>query len=108
MLERDHSDIVSVEVVGNSTQDRPLRIIYISLAGRGQVNGSRPIIFVDAGIQGREWLSHHIGLYVLSQLIENRTANKDILEAVDFVIIPNVNPDGYRYSRFAVSVAFLL
>lgn len=103
MLERDHSDIVSIEVFGNSTQGRPLRIINISLAGRGHVNGSRPIVLIDAGIHGRKWLSHHTGLYVLRQLIENRAENIEILEAVDFVVVPIVNPDGYRYSRFAVS-----
>lgn len=104
MLKRDHSDIVSVEVLGNSSQDRPLRIINISLAGRGIVNGSRPIVLIEAGVHGRKWISHHAALYVLRQLIENRSANIDILEAVDFIVIPIVNPDGYRYSRFAVSI----
>lgn len=108
MLERNHSDIVSVEVFGNSTQDRPLRFIYVSLSGKGHVNGSRPIVFIDAGIHGREWLSHHTGLYVLRQLIENRADNIDILQKLDFVIIPIVNPDGYRYSRFAVSILVIV
>lgn len=108
MLERNHSDIVSIEVIGNSTQKRTLRIIYVSLAGRGHVNGSRPIVFIDAGVHGRSWISHHAGLYMLRQLIENRADNLDILEAVDFVIIPIVNPDGYRYSRFAVSNRLIL
>lgn len=101
-LELEHSDLITTEIIGNSTEGRPLRIVNISLNGRGIVNGSRPIIFIDAGIHAREWVAHHAALYILKQLIENREQYKFILQAVDFVILPVVNPDGYQYTRDAV------
>lgn len=102
-LEREHSDLVSTEVIGNSTEGRPLRLVNISLHGRGVVNGSRPIIFIDAGIHAREWVANHAAIFIIKQLVENRATYEFILNAVDFVIIPEVNPDGYQFSRESVS-----
>lgn len=106
-LEREHSDLVTSEVIGQSTEGRPLRLVNISLRGRGIVNGSRPIFFVDAGIHAREWVANHASVYILHQLVENRDKYLSILEAVDFVIMPEVNPDGYQYTRDSVTLLCL-
>lgn len=102
-LERLHPQLVSTETIGNSSESRPLRIVNISLHGRGQIDGTRPIVFVDAGIHAREWVAHHAGLYILKQLVENAEDNLRILENIDVVVLPLVNPDGYEYSRETVS-----
>lgn len=102
-LERLHPDIVSTEIFGYSTEGRPLRVVNVSLRGRGIVNGSLPIVFIDAGIHAREWVSHHAALYILKQLVENNGQNLHILEKIDLVVFPIVNPDGYAYTRDHVS-----
>lgn len=99
-----HGDICSTEVAGFSSQGQLIRAITISLGGRGQIDGSRPVVFIDAGVHAREWAAHATSLFFLHELLENRYQNLDILENVDFVVIPDVNPDGYDYSREYVSI----
>ena len=38
-------------------------------------------------------------LYLIYQLVENSTSSLELLDKVDFVIVPNVNPDGYHYTH---------
>lgn len=59
------------------------------------VTKGKPIIFVDANIHAREWASNAVALNLITELI--RTSR--MLVAVDWYIIPMVNPDGYEYSR---------
>lgn len=42
-------------------------------------------------------------LYLLHQLVENYSANLELLRNVDWVIVPVVNPDGYVYTHEGVS-----
>ncbi|XP_023315932.1 carboxypeptidase B-like [Trichogramma pretiosum] len=60
-------------------------------------NARRPMILLDAGIHAREWISHMTALYIISQLA--KLENRHIYDEIDIVIIPNLNPDGYEYSR---------
>lgn len=97
-----HGDIVSTEVAGFSFQGQMMRSITISRHGGGRIDGSRPVVFIDVGIHAREWAVHTTTMYFLYQLVELRNQNLDILDHVDFVILPIVNPDGYDYSRLNV------
>jgi murein tripeptide amidase MpaA len=38
-------------------------------------------------------------LYLINELVVNWRANLDILEDVDWVIVPLLNPDGFAYSQ---------
>jgi murein tripeptide amidase MpaA len=57
-----------------------------------------PVTFVDSGIHAREWAAHMATLYLIYQLVERSAMNNDLLDNLDWVIIPVVNPDGYEYS----------
>lgn len=59
----------------------------------------KQIILIDGGMHAREWCTISTALYCASQLTDNFDANKDLLNAFDFVIVPIVNADGYEYSR---------
>lgn len=76
-----------------------MRSLIISRHGGGRIDGSRPIIFIDASIHAREWITHSTTIYFIHQLVERRNEYLDILDNIDFVILPLVNPDGYDYSR---------
>lgn len=83
-----------------------MRALSISAGNRGQVDGSRPIVFIDAGIHAREWATQTSTMFMINEMITKRTEYADILSAIDFVIIPNANPDGYDYSRTDVNLFY--
>ena len=70
-------------------------VIKISSGG----GGARPVVLVDGGIHAREWIAPAMALYIIYQLVENNAQNSDITDAVDWYILPVLNPDGYEYSH---------
>lgn len=100
-LATTYPNIVRVQRIGRSIEGRPLKAVKISLHGR--IDGSRPIIFIDAGIHAREWAAHMTAMYLLNQLVEHHEEySADFLRRVDWIIVPIVNPDGYVYSHTTV------
>lgn len=97
----EHSDIASVESIGQSYEGRDMKIIKISTGG----NGAKPAIFIDGGIHAREWLAPAEVLCIISSLVED-PKNRGLIESVDWYILPVVNPDGYEYSHTNVSYIF--
>ena len=56
-----------------------------------------------------EWVTVPVALYVVHRLVEDlREEDRDLLENIDWIINPIVNPDGYEYSHTDVSVLFNL
>ncbi|KAJ8893656.1 hypothetical protein PR048_006256 [Dryococelus australis] len=51
------------------------------------------------GIHGREWISPATVTYILLQLVEFREQHSELLDSVDWYILPVANPDGYEYSH---------
>jgi murein tripeptide amidase MpaA len=74
-------------------------VIKISSGG----GGTRPAILVDGGIHAREWVSPGMALYIINQLVERNAENSALTDAVDWYILPVLNPDGYEYSHTNVS-----
>ncbi|XP_071446834.1 carboxypeptidase B-like [Hetaerina americana] len=87
-----HPDIAKVETVGKSFEGREMKGVKLSSGGTG-----KPLVFVDGGIHAREWIASAMALYLIQEITEGSA--KDLLESVDWVILPLVNPDGYEYSR---------
>ncbi|XGW01755.1 hypothetical protein V3C99_014116 [Haemonchus contortus] len=58
----------------------------------------KPILWIDAGIHAREWISHSVALYVIWQLLHD-SSYKRLLREIDVIVVPNTNPDGYEFSR---------
>lgn len=59
----------------------------------------KPTILIDGGIHAREWMSVATALYCIHELIEHFERNKNMLEKLDFIIVPIINVDGYEYSH---------
>jgi murein tripeptide amidase MpaA len=87
-------NVSSVISIGTSTQGRDLKLVKIGRPGAQ----NKPAIWIDAGIHAREWISPAIATWVINQLITNQE-NNDILDNVDFYILPVTNVDGYEYSH---------
>lgn len=86
-------------LIGTSYEGRPIHALTISL---DEIVGNLPILFIDSGIHAREWAGHMSVLYLLNQLVENYSENIDLLNGVDWVVVPVVNPDGYVYTHETV------
>ncbi|KAF5297197.1 hypothetical protein FQA39_LY12212 [Lamprigera yunnana] len=71
-----------------------LKVVKIST----NPSANKPIIFIDAGIHAREWIAPAQALYIIQELVEN-SANIDLLNKVDWHILPVLNPDGYEYTH---------
>ncbi len=59
------------------------------------------IFFVRTqGIHAREWIAPITALYVVDRLVEAfRSGSDSDVTAVDWYIMPMLNPDGYEYSH---------
>merc|ERR1712212_273131 len=91
-LAATYPDLCSLENIGQSYEGRTMTMLKISTGGSG-----KPGVFIDGGIHAREWIAHATVTYAINQLVESGQY-QDILDAVDFYIIPFINPDGYVYS----------
>ena len=88
-------DFVSTEVIGQSYEERDMRLAKVCRGGCGD----KPSVWVDGGIHAREWISPAAVTWMLREIVENDADHPDMTELVDWYILPSMNPDGYAYSR---------
>ncbi|XP_067121029.1 carboxypeptidase B-like [Centruroides vittatus] len=97
-LADEFPDIASVFTIGTSYEVREMKGIKIG----SNKNSSKPIIWLDAGIHAREWISPPTVLYIATQLATEYEIKDDVKKLVDefdWYILPVANPDGYVYSH---------
>lgn len=88
-----YGDICHTETLGFSYEGRAIRALKI-----GRFDGSKPIVFFEAGVHAREWIAPMTALYLMEQLVVNHHVHTE-LQSIDVIIIPVLNPDGYQYSH---------
>ncbi|KAJ3629057.1 hypothetical protein MTP99_013480 [Tenebrio molitor] len=91
-LALDYPALVTVSTIGQSYENRTMKIIRISTG-----TTPKPVFFVEAGMHAREWISPALSLYIINQLVENPD-NRGLLEDLDWVVLPSLNPDGYEFT----------
>ncbi|XP_055527180.1 carboxypeptidase B-like [Wyeomyia smithii] len=94
-MAEDFPDIATIETIGTSSEGRNIEGLYISYDG----NNAKPLIIIDGGLRAREWVSPMVGMFIIHELVEHPEEYTEILEVVNFLVIPLVNPDGYVYSH---------
>jgi carboxypeptidase A2 len=88
-----------VRTIGKSYEGREIKAIKLtSCDGEAKAKGGRNSIYIDAGIHAREWIAPATALYLIEQLTSGGDSSH-ILDKVDVIIQPVVNPDGYEYSH---------
>uniref|UniRef100_A0A1I8PH78 Peptidase M14 domain-containing protein n=1 Tax=Stomoxys calcitrans TaxID=35570 RepID=A0A1I8PH78_STOCA len=87
---------VFVKTFGRSYEKRPLKVITIT---NGDVSRDKKVIFIDAAMHAREWITPAMALHIMNELTLNFTNHKELLNDFDWVIMPVVNADGYEYSH---------
>lgn len=91
------NDIITEEVYGTSYENRTLKLYKVSTGGT-----NKPAVWIDATIHAREHISTAVLTYIINQLATNTSSYEDILDKVDFYLVPFINPDGYNYSYVQV------
>jgi len=87
--------IATVTSIGTSSEGRQLKMIKIS------TNPARnnPVIMIDGGIHAREWISPAVGTYIVGKLMSLHEEDRDLVNNVDWWILPVLNPDGYAFTH---------
>ena len=88
-------DIVKMENIGETLEGREIKIVKINSENEGL-----PVMFVDAGIHAREWISPAAVMFFIDKLVGMVMKGKGQGNLGEFQwhIIPLANPDGYQYS----------
>jgi murein tripeptide amidase MpaA len=93
-LEASNVD-VTTETIGQSYEGHDMRVVKIC---RGEC-GKKPAMYIQGGIHAREWISPAVVMYFVRELTERVTDHEDLLEQLDWYILPVTNPDGYAYTQ---------
>jgi hypothetical protein len=95
-LETLRPDLASVFVAGLSLEGREIRGIRITGPGT-----DKPAVLLNSCQHAREWASVMVNMYAADRLIAEYDINpvvKDLVDEVEFFVIPIVNPDGYVWT----------
>ena len=96
-LAETYPDLVSIVDIGTSYEGRPMRVLRIC---KGGTCGERPAMWIDGGIHAREWISPAVTTFHMKELVENSDQYPpELLDKLDWYILPVHNPDGYDYTR---------
>ncbi|KAJ8711532.1 hypothetical protein PYW07_008774 [Mythimna separata] len=95
---RRYPNLVTLVEAGKSYEGRDIK--YLKISTTNFEDKSKPIYFMTTMIHAREWVTTPTTLYSIHRLVENlRTEDTDVLNDVDWIILPLLNPDGYEYSH---------
>ncbi|XP_048002054.1 carboxypeptidase B-like [Leguminivora glycinivorella] len=91
-----YSNVLTVVNGGQSYEGRQIKVVRISTTGFQDT--TKPVIIIDAMVHSREWVTTPVALYIINQLVVD-TVDRQLIEDIDWVIIPVANPDGYEYTH---------
>ena len=99
-LAADYPEIVAMEEIGRSVEDRPIYALRIS-DNAPQIEPDEPGMLVTGCHHAREWISVSVPLFFADYLAENYLKDSQVTRLITYGelwIVPVLNPDGYAYS----------
>jgi hypothetical protein len=94
-------DLASRFSIGLSLEGREIFGIRITSAHRGPGRGCKPALFLNATQHAREWITPMTAIFVAERLIAGYGSDPyitNLVDNVEFLIVPVVNPDGYVHT----------
>lgn len=91
-----YPQIASTFSLGKSKEGRDMKVIKIGNPGTNKKG-----FWLDGAIHAREWVATATTIYIINELVTKSTTNplyQQFLNAIDFYVLPVVNPDGYAYT----------
>ena len=92
-----HPDNAEVVTVGQSAEGRPILALRLSKDIHDKDSADKPSVVITGNIHAREWITNDVVATASEKILEGAAA--DALEDLEIWMLPNVNPDGYVYSR---------
>jgi hypothetical protein len=96
----EHPDLASPISIGTSIEGRDIRGLRITGSGGSSV-AKKTVVFHGL-IHAREWIAGMTTMYAADNLLDEYATDmrvQNVLDNVEFLVIPVLNPDGYQYSR---------
>ncbi len=94
-----HPALATISQLGVSIEGRPIRMIRITGPGS---TATRPAFVINSTQHAREWVTPMTTMYIVERLLEDYGIDPEVTNLVnrlDFYIVPVANPDGYTYSH---------
>jgi hypothetical protein len=92
----DHSDIVRLESIGKSWQNRDIWAMKVS-DNPNVEEADEPEVYFNSNHHAREWITIEIALYTLEFLTDQYATNTTVINLVNsrqIWVVPTANPDG--------------
>jgi hypothetical protein len=99
-MESRAPDLVEVFEFGRSFEDRPMLAMRI-VSPSGPDDACRPAVLFNTLIHAREWVPPMANMFVAETLINgygNDPYLTDLVDRVEWLFVPVLNPDGYEYT----------
>lgn len=101
LLEAMFPSVAKMTSIGQSYEGRDVYAFRVGAPRNSTEKDHRKTILVTGGLHGREWISTSSVTYLLWSTITsygNESIITKLLQDVDIVFIPVLNPDGYEYT----------
>lgn len=99
-LAQDYPDLVRVETIGLSWEQREIKLLTLSLDIK--TADEKPALFYTGTIHAREWIGIELALDFARYVVESISFDpwvKSLFRAATIYMVPCANPDGLEYSR---------
>lgn len=93
-----NSSFVTMKIIGQSTEgnDLPLLVFTTSESEEAEDFAKKPTVWLQGHVHGNEPAGGE-SLLVLADELANGDLGKEVLQKVNIVIVPRINPDGAHY-----------
>ncbi|XP_003384060.1 PREDICTED: carboxypeptidase B-like [Amphimedon queenslandica] len=96
-LAKSHPSLARYTTIGKTAENRDMIAVHITASK----NPGRNKMYMQCLIHAREWISGSVCMYQAHMLVQgygNDREITDLLNDMEFLIVPIVNPDGYHYT----------
>jgi len=99
ILQVEYPGLVKVQIIGNSWQGRPLRMLEITNHSVGNAMDKTSLV-IEGGIHAREWIATSTVLFIVYSLLQEAGTPAVSRLLRDYVVsaAAPVNPDGYVHT----------
>ena len=100
-IAHEYPNLTNLVTRAKTFEGRPIRFLRISTTKFK--DASKPIIIIEGGQHGREWISPPTVTWAIRKLTEHVT-EPDLVNFFDWILMPVANPDGYVHTFSGVSL----
>jgi hypothetical protein len=101
-LARANPQLIKLEVLGHSGQNREYIALKLTEGARGIRDGARPAVLYVATHHAREWISTEVARRLLNWYVDRWRANdrsvRELFKSTELWFVLVHNPDGYEYT----------